>query len=163
MANIVLFDPASTVVPYRVTGYLLSANTPDYPVNALINPDVSLLSGISDNYWKVSGENVLEMTAGEKTLIDDFEKAKTTRDKFFRVMKYTPQSRVETETWYDTDNGDGTYAGKAEETTYTYSDAILLYRTTVVYYYDGTVQSTTKYEYYKNSSTNEIIEKQKDL
>jgi hypothetical protein len=163
MSNIVIYDPDDVTVPYRVTRYKESANTPDYTGNVLINPDLSAVSGITALYWKVSAETVIPMTAGEMHLMDELEKAKTTREKLFKVVKYSLQSRVETETWYDTDNGDGTYSGKAEETTYTYLDAIMLYRIVVVYYYDGTVSSTTKYEYYKNSTTNEIIEKQKEI
>lgn len=162
MSNVALYDPGA-VVPNRVLQYLKSVNTPDYTVNALINPDTSSVSNIPVNYWKVSLGVLTEMTADEKVLIDDYEKARTLREKIFKVSKYTQQSRVEKETWYDTDNGDGTYTGKAEETIYTYSNSILLYRTTVIYYYDGTVSSTTKHEYYKNAANNEIIEKQKDL
>ena len=52
--------------------FLTSVNTPDYsPVDWIINPDLSLLQGIvSQTYWKVSGDSVLEMTSGEKVTKD---------------------------------------------------------------------------------------------
>lgn len=55
-----------------------SINTPDYPtVDWIINPDLSLLYVWSTDtylvpkyYWKISGDDVLEMDAGEKAVVD---------------------------------------------------------------------------------------------
>ena len=75
MSRIVVFDPQSTIVVNRVINYIPSANTPDYSGNILINPDVSLLTGINYLYWKVNNGTVMEMTADEKTLINNSQKS----------------------------------------------------------------------------------------
>ncbi len=61
-------------VANRITAqYLTSVHTPSYPVEDwVINPDVSLLLGIVPNkYWKVVGDDVLEMTQSEKDVVDE--------------------------------------------------------------------------------------------
>lgn len=52
--------------------YVESINTPDYPTaNWEINPDVSGVSGVSRNYWKYDGTNVVvEMSQGEKDAVE---------------------------------------------------------------------------------------------
>ena len=51
--------------------YLLSVNTPDYPTQDwVINPDLSAVSGVAVKYWKLTGDNVTEMTQGEKDTVD---------------------------------------------------------------------------------------------
>jgi hypothetical protein len=71
MSNVVKYETATG----NVKDYLLSVNTPDYespqpPYSFLISPDVSALASVPLKYWKVSGEVVVEMTAGEKAAID---------------------------------------------------------------------------------------------
>lgn len=72
MSNIVIYDPSDQTVANRVTQYFKSVNTPDYDgeSNKLVNPDLSGVSGVNRIYWKVSGSDVVEMTAEEKTAID---------------------------------------------------------------------------------------------
>jgi len=55
----------------RVTGELKkSVNTPDYPTaDWIINPDLSSLTSVPNKYWKVSGDDVLEMTQAEKDVV----------------------------------------------------------------------------------------------
>ena len=73
MADIIVYDPVEPVVAGRVTAYVKSANTPDYDgePNKLVNPDLSALSAVLQKYWKESSGSVVEMTAQEKTDIDD--------------------------------------------------------------------------------------------
>jgi hypothetical protein len=48
-----------------------SVNTPDYSTSTwVINPDLSGVVGVPEYYWKVSGDNVVEMNNGEKNQID---------------------------------------------------------------------------------------------
>jgi hypothetical protein len=72
-ANIVVYNSSDTVVPGRVTAYLISRNTPDYladpnDVNTplwgyLIHPDLSAVQGVNRSYWKVVGSSaVIPMT-----------------------------------------------------------------------------------------------------
>jgi len=164
MANVILFDP-NGVVSNRVLKYLISVNTPDYVdnPNALINPDVSSLT-VDVKYWKVVSANVVEMTQNEKNAIDEFLKAKWNREKKYKVSSYNASNLLITDSYYDTDNGDGTYSGLAEQTVYTYqtSSAVLLYKITTDFFYDGTICSTTKYMYYLNAN-NQIIEKKVEV
>lgn len=161
MSNIVIFDP-NGIVNNRVINYLRSANTPDYEnlSNVLINPDVSLLENISVNYWKVSENNVVEMSSNEKTIIDNSINAKNIRQKLYKISSYDANQRLLSVTYFDTDNGDATYSGIAEQTTYTYFDnnVTLLHRKTETFCFDGTIYLTENYDYYKNDN-NELIEK----
>jgi hypothetical protein len=51
--------------------YLKSVHTPDFPIGQWIhNPDLSALTGVPVRYWKVSGDIVSEMGAGEKAAVD---------------------------------------------------------------------------------------------
>lgn len=54
-----------------VASYYPSANTPDFEGNpdALINPDLTLVSGVPTKYWKRVGDSVVEMTQEEKDLL----------------------------------------------------------------------------------------------
>lgn len=163
MSNVALYDPNSTVVANRVTSYLLSVNTPDYTSNpdALINPDVSGLSGISSKYWVYDGTNIVEMGASDKTAVDNFLIAKTILDKNILVSTYTRSKRLSTETWYATDNGDETYSDKVEESTYTYQGNDLISKEVVTYYADGSTQSTITHNYFMNSDDEAIVKKER--
>ena len=61
----------SDVVNRITCEHLKSVNTPDYPIEDwVINPDLSSLSDIPTKYWKCEGDLVLEMTQGEKDVVD---------------------------------------------------------------------------------------------
>ena len=160
MASIVLYNPDGIVVN-QVTQYMVSANTPDYDqvIFKVVNPDLSALHSVPVKWWKVDSDVVVEMNINEKATIDASILAKTIRQKRYKILIYDSQNRLEKEIWYDTDNGDETYSGESERTEYTYDGSTLLYFIVTVCYYDGTVMSTTKHEYFKNKNTYEIIEK----
>ena len=62
----------STVLNRTTKRLIQSANTPDYPTaDWIINPDLSAVAGVNSKYWKISGDVVSEMSAGEKTTEDD--------------------------------------------------------------------------------------------
>lgn len=62
----------SDVVNRTTCEYLKSVNTPDYPVEDwIINPDLSALEEVPQKYWKIDGDNVLEMTQAEKDAVDE--------------------------------------------------------------------------------------------
>jgi hypothetical protein len=71
MANFAIFKTGQTPV------YLESVHTPDYASDpdAVINPDLSAIASIPRKYWKRSGNNVVEMTAQEKSQVDAAEQA----------------------------------------------------------------------------------------
>lgn len=51
--------------------YFESVNTPDYPTGTwLIDPDLSGVSAVPQQYWKVVADTVVEMTQGEKDAVD---------------------------------------------------------------------------------------------
>lgn len=70
MSVIVRYSTGST--PNPVVAYLPSANTPDYEnlPNTLVNPDLSLVSGQPQKYWKHVAGAIQLMTQGEKDAID---------------------------------------------------------------------------------------------
>jgi hypothetical protein len=57
---------------HRITYlYFPSVNTPDFPVeNYIINPDLSAVVGVEQQYWKVVGDSVVEMSEAEKAVVD---------------------------------------------------------------------------------------------
>ncbi len=66
----------ATVVHRTTVEVRYSVNTPDFDSGTwIINPNLSALSGILNKYWKVSGNDVLEMTQGEKDTVDTDEQA----------------------------------------------------------------------------------------
>lgn len=72
MSNIALYNPSDTTVANRVTNYLRSVNTPDYTSNpnALINPDLTNVSGVDQKFWKVvSDSTVVEMDGTDKSAL----------------------------------------------------------------------------------------------
>ena len=59
-------------------------NTPSFPTGTwIINPDLSAVASVAKKYWKISVDDVLEMTQGEKDAIDaaDLVTAKAARPK----------------------------------------------------------------------------------
>jgi hypothetical protein len=72
MANIFIYNTGDTEIPNRIVSYERSVNTPDYndEPSKLVNPDVSSLSAISEDYWKYSGGSVVEMSQSEKDIVD---------------------------------------------------------------------------------------------
>ncbi len=51
--------------------YLVSVNTADYPsLSWIINPDLSSVAGQPTKYWKIAGDVVSLMTAGEQATAD---------------------------------------------------------------------------------------------
>jgi len=56
--------------------FLGSVNTPDYPDSTwIINPDMSAVSGVNKKYWKITDDNVTEMSQEEKDTVDSDELA----------------------------------------------------------------------------------------
>lgn len=66
MANVAIFRAG------QLPQYLQSVNTPDYASDpdALINPDLSAVSGLALKYWKRSGSSILAQSAAEQAATD---------------------------------------------------------------------------------------------
>ncbi len=59
----------------------ISVNTPEYPDPPWLEaPDLSAVEGVDQKYWKISGDVVSEMSAAEKTVVDDAEAAAIIND-----------------------------------------------------------------------------------
>lgn len=71
----------------------------------------------------------------------------------FGIKKYCIKEynngMISKETWYDTDNGDGTYSGLVETTDYVYSNNILLSSKVTSYWLDGSVCDEEETKYYR--------------
>lgn len=51
--------------------YLVSVNTPDYPVGSWIHsPDLSAVVGFSERYWTITGDAVTLMSQAERDAVD---------------------------------------------------------------------------------------------
>jgi hypothetical protein len=72
MATVVPRDKSGTApVGTGTVEVFASVNTPDFPVAQYIrNPDLSALASVERIYWKIVGDTVVEMDAGEKTSVD---------------------------------------------------------------------------------------------
>jgi len=63
----------ANVINKQTNQFKPSAHTPDFPsAQWLIDPDVSDLEKrkVPEHYWKVSGNQVVEMTKAEKAVVD---------------------------------------------------------------------------------------------
>ncbi len=61
----------AVVVNRQTARMIRSAHTPDYDTDEwLIKPDLSGVEGVSQAYWKVVGDAVVEMTDAEKEVVD---------------------------------------------------------------------------------------------
>lgn len=61
----------ANVVNRTTVEYIKSVNTPDYsPAEWIINPDLSALDDVPHRYWKVVGDDVVEMDQAEKDAVD---------------------------------------------------------------------------------------------
>jgi hypothetical protein len=160
MSDVIIYNPDDTIVANRVTNYLQSVNTPDYEDNphALINPDLSGVSGIDQKYWKVNTDSVIEMTSEEKTALNNFLAAKTIKEKKYQVQTYDSNYQLVTDTWYNTDNGGGSYSVKVEETTYAYSGNNIISKIVKIYHFDGTEASSETWQYLTDG-TKQIMKK----
>jgi hypothetical protein len=64
----------STVLNRITKQFIASANTPDYPAAGwIVNPDMSAVNGQPPKYWKITGDSVSLMTAGEQATADSAE------------------------------------------------------------------------------------------
>ena len=75
MSLVVVFDEGAS--PQKVLEVHASANTPDWDFRSdvLVNPDLSLVLGVPERYWKVVGSEVQEFAQGEKDAQDAAEAA----------------------------------------------------------------------------------------
>jgi len=83
------------------------------------------------------------MTEEEKYAIDNSLNSKDIPLKNFLVKEYS-NNKIIKESWYEIDNGDGTYSIKSEETEYFYNLNLLSYRILTKFCYDSTVLSSEK-------------------
>jgi hypothetical protein len=61
----------ATVINRETTELRISVNTPDYDeADWIINPDLSGVEGVLPHYWKISGDDVVEMNQTEKDAVD---------------------------------------------------------------------------------------------
>lgn len=140
----------ATVVNRNTTELLTSINTPDFSVNDwIINPDLSLLDNVPHKYWKIDGDNVVEMNQSEKDAVDFEELSNTILEKKYRVDEYE-RGKLSVTTWYNVDNEDETYSNKVEETSYTYSGNKIISTTEIQYSAVETVLSEKTWNYYSS-------------
>ena len=102
-----------------------------------------------------------ELSDEEEVILNDLISAHsltTSGEENFFVQVNNSRGNVVSETWYNTDNGDGTYSGKVREIVYTYSSngKNLQGRTEKEFWLDGTEKTSKAFEYY-TSGSNKIV------
>ena len=80
-------------VIHRVTReYKRSVHTPDFStVDWIINPDLSNVSNVPEKYWKISGDDVVEMSLGEKEDVDNADLITYKATKFSDIDRRTDE------------------------------------------------------------------------
>lgn len=138
--------------------YLISVNTPDYdPADWLVNPDTTPVVGVPVYYWKLTGDVLSEMTVEEKEVVDTSREG----EKNFLVATYTANKSLDKETWYQNDDGGGTYSGVVEETTYSYSGKKLTSKSIQAYLLNGTAIGVPEvWNYYTDANNRKIQKRQ---
>lgn len=109
MAVIIVYDPDNSIVVNRVIEFNPSANTPDYSeeTNKLINPDLTSIwnAGIFTvplEYWKYDGvSDVVEMSAGEKQLVNDSKINKQIFNNTYSVTGNSFTEVININQWYN--------------------------------------------------------------
>jgi len=138
--------------------------------------DLSLLTVEINNSHSISQEvgymNLLEpdalsiffendLTQNEQTVLaglvnaHDASKGGTYQENY-HLSEYV-SGKLTKETWYETDNGDGTYSNKARDIVYSWTTNYLTSYTESIYYKSGTLKEKEVYNYYTNGMT--VIEK----
>lgn len=80
--------------------------------------------------------------------------------KKYCVKEYVKNGkRLTKETWYETDNGDGTYSDKTEERVYTYNGNKLEKDDVTYYWPDGSVRGTVTTEYYSQGDNKQVVKR----
>jgi len=109
----------SDVINRTTKQYLKSVNTPDYSdTDWIINPDLSSLTSVPQKYWKISGDNVLEMNTEEKAAVD-YAIGGSILNENYKVEEYN-NGQILNKKYYQTKNLDDTYSQLAKTETYTY-------------------------------------------
>jgi hypothetical protein len=144
----------STVLHRTTKEFLGSVHTPDYPTGTwIVNPDLSSVSGVPIKYWKITGDAVSEMNQTEKDAVDATLANQVIGDKNFKVEEFTGSKKVK-ETWYSTDNEDGTYSDCVEETTYTHQGNLLISETLQPKWPDGSNRGSAEtWNYYRTDGS----------
>lgn len=102
-----------------------------------------------------------ELSSAQQTTLGNLVSAhvpSSIGSKNYCVKEYSNSKRLLIETWYHTDDGDDTYSGLVERTTYTYESNKLVSHKIEEFWLDGTVMSSVEYTYHSNG-TNTILKK----
>jgi len=104
----------------------------------------------------------IDLTAEEQTalqaLVSDHSVSDVGEAKFL-VKEYDASGRrIIRETWYNTDNGDGTYSGKVTENAYIYNNGKLEKRKEKRFWLDGTEDIDKEWDYFVDGNE-KVIEK----
>lgn len=145
---------------YEKANVSLSQLTSEIKNDPLIATELSYMNHIEPDNLEIFFDGSL--TSEEKTQLDTIVSGhiiSTTGNKNYLVKDFLQNGRISLETWYDTDNGDGTYSGKIEETIYTYIGNKLTEYVIKIFLLNGVLLSEQKYEYYSQGTSKVIIKK----
>lgn len=144
-------NPAETVVTGRHTN---PADSPvDFDFTRTYPPDGGLSQNASNS--AINAEVLAYLISQGRTGLGDILPRT-----YYEVTRSLGRSgNLQKETWWATDNGDGTYSDKSYEIVYNYTGVNLMSRTETEYLSDGTT-STTKTIGYFTTSDGTVVEKE---
>lgn len=129
-----------------------------------INNNSTIIEDVDYIRYKKTGTDNLkiffsvDLDAGQQTELGNIVTAHTASvvgSKNFFVEEYNKRNFITKEIWYETDNGDGTYSDKIEETTYFYDTKNknkLLYCVIKNFLKDGTEIDSKTLNYYSDDN-----------
>jgi len=82
--------------------------------------------------------------------------------KKYCIKEYsTNKKKLQKETWYETDNGDGTYSDKIEETEYVYDGNKIVREEVTMFWPDGSERDSYTVTYFTQEG-NKVVKKKKN-
>lgn len=110
-------------------------------------------------YVKVNFES--ELSESDKVILDTVVDSHVGGNgQFYQenyCIDYNAVGKKTAEEWYETDNGDGTYSGKAKRIEYTWTNNKLIQEDEFIYCTNGALWNKQSYKYYMNG--NNVIKK----
>lgn len=174
----VFYDPNDIYIKNRVTWFQSDAVRFEKSIKCnwdyvFINSEnmLNITTHCDYLFWKVINVGytseidaaIVEMNDLEKEYVKKLLSGVEVKPKKYLIKEYNDNGYSLKKTYYCHDNGDGTYTGKIEEITYTYSEInlnILESHNVITYYLDGTERTNEIFNYYTNEEGSLIIKRE---
>ena len=156
-----------TVINRTTKKLYRSVNTPDYPTDEWIqNPDLSNVNDVSQLYWKLVGDDVVEMDQSEKDAIDEAQSEKVSfglhqiNYELHSEDEYLRGKLVARRTYAKAD--ESSLSVLVEEELFVYTGSSLISSSRTAYSSsDGGIILTESFDYYSDRQSNGIMKVKK--